>query len=379
MKRGINQAGMGRRGFIVGAAAVVAAPLATQVRAGSDDLQLFVGTYNSDTVKGIFPLNYTAASDSWTLGGPVVAVENISFGVYSSRFKRHYLLNEADAGTVGAWTADTNGWTKTAEVSSQGKWPCYTALSGDQSALAVANYGTGNVLVFELCTQTGNPLEPAQIRQNTGKGPNADRQEGPHAHWVRFAPDQKHIYSIDLGTDQVLGYSYDAKTHAVGEGFTAFKAPAGAGPRHMVFHPNRQVAFLVTELTNQVVSLKANSDGTLSQVQVASLLPDDFTAHSQAAHIAINDAGDRLYASNRGHNSVAVFEVDGAGGLKLLQIASTTGDWPRFFALYEAQKRVVVAHQNGNDLVVFAINDDGTLTPKGQRIAVPKPVFIGVV
>ncbi len=364
---------LNRRLFLAGTAALAATPAV----AHAADLNLFVGTYNSDSVKGIYPLNYHAADDSWTLGDVVPQVENISFGAYSPRFKRHYLLNEADAGKVGAWTADKGAWTSTGEVSSHGQWPCYAALSRDGGALAVANYGTGNIAVYEVCTQTGNPLEPATLRQNSGKGPNADRQEGPHAHWVQFSPDQTRIYSIDLGTDQVLGYAYDAKTHAVGEAFTAYKAPPGSGPRHMVFHPNREVAFLVTEMSNRLISLKVNADGTLSEIANAALLPADFTAHSQAAHIAINDTGTRVYASNRGHNSIAVFEVDGKGALKLLQIASTTGDWPRFFALYEAQKRFVVAHQNGNDLVVFTINVDGTITPRNQRLSVPKPVFIG--
>ncbi|MBW8881657.1 MAG: lactonase family protein [Asticcacaulis sp.] len=309
-----------RRLFMAGAAAFAATP----AFAGTNDLELFVGTYNSDTVKGIYPLTYRAADDSWTLGEVVAQVENISFGAYSPRFKRHYLLNEADVGTVGAWTADKGAWISTGEVQSHGKWPCYAALSRDGGALAVVNYGTGNVVVYEVCTQTGNPLEPATIRQNSGKGPNADRQEGPHAHWVQFAPDQTRIYSIDLGTDQVLGYAYDAKTHAVGEAFVAYQAAAGAGPRHMAFHPNREVAFLVTELSNRLISLKLNADGSLSEIANASLLPPDFTAHSQAAHIAINDAGTRVYASNRGHNSIAVFEVDGKGMLNLLQIAPTT-------------------------------------------------------
>lgn len=364
-----------RRAFMAGAAAVAATP----ALAAAADLKLFVGTYNSDTVKGIYPLDYDAASDRWTLGDVVSDVENASFGAYNPRFKRHYVLNEKDEGRVGSWTADKGTWTRSADVASHGQWPCYAAVSRGLDALAVANYGTGNVVVYDLCTKTGDPQEPAVIRQNKGKGPNADRQEGPHAHWVQFAPDQKRIYSIDLGTDQVLGYSYDAKIHAVGEAFVAFQAPAGAGPRHMVFHPNRSVAFLVTELSNRLISLKINLDGTFSQIETATLLPADFTAHSQAAHIAINDAGTRVYASNRGHNSIAVFEVDGKGSLKLLQISPTLGDWPRFFALYEAQKRVVVAHQNGNDLVVFAINGDGTLAPTWQRVAVPKPVFIGAV
>jgi 6-phosphogluconolactonase len=146
----------------------------------------------------------------------------------------------------------------------------------------------------------------------------------------------------------------------------------------MVFHPDGVHAFLVTEMGNTVIALRKINDG-FEAVQTLSTLPDGFTGHSQAAHIVLNVAANRLYVSNRGHNSIAVFDVGQDGALSLKQIVPTLGDWPRFFLLLEAHKRVVVAHQNGNNLVVFEIKADGTLAPKDQKIAVSKPVFIGAV
>ncbi|WP_050808326.1 lactonase family protein [Asticcacaulis biprosthecium] len=368
---------LNRRTLMVSALAIATAPACAQTKEGAaaaGNLNLFVGTYNGDDAKGVYPLTYSASADSWTVGQPAPQVENVSFGAYSPKFKRHYLLNEKDDGKVGAWTVAEGVWTLTSEQSAEGSSPCYAALSKDESVLAVANYGGGNVVVYPL-SDKGELLAPMANRKNAGSGPNKDRQEGPHAHWVQFSPDQKHIYSVDLGTDQVLAYAFDGKT--VGEPVVAFQAPPGSGPRHLAFHPNGEVALLVTELNNLLISLKKNSDGSFTQLQQAPLLPADFAGKSQAAHIAVNAAGTRVYASNRGHHSITVFETDGSGALKLLQIAPTLGDWPRFFALYEAQKRVIVAHQRSNDIVVFTLNDDGTLTPKDQKIAVPRPVFIG--
>ena len=359
-----------RRIFLAGGAAVLAMPVFAY--AEEADLKLFVGTYSSDTAKGICPLTYTAATDSWTLGAAMSAIENVSFGAYSPASKHYYLLNEKDEGRIGVYD---QSWTQTYEVSSQGSSPCYAAVDPTGSYLAVANYSSGNVVVYKIGAE-GGLIQPPVNRQNKGSGPNKERQEGPHAHWVQFHGD--HIYSVDLGTDQVLGYSFDAATGAVGQAFEAYHAPGGAGPRHLTFHPDGVHAFLVTEMGNTVVVLRKVND-RFEAAQTLSTLPAGFAGHSQAAHIVLNAAADRLYVSNRGHNSIAVFSVGKDGALSLKQISPTLGDWPRFFLLLEAQKRVVVAHQNGNDLVVFAVNEDGALAPKDQKIAVSKPVFIGAI
>ncbi len=359
-----------RRIFLAGTVATLAMPVFAH--AEETDLKLYVGTYSSDTAKGIYPLTYTAATDSWALGAANPAIENVSFGVWNAASKRYYLLNEKDEGRVGIYD---QSWTQTYEVSSQGSSPCYAAVDPTGGYLAVANYSSGNVVVYKIGAE-GGLIQPPVNRQNTGTGPDKDRQEGPHAHWVQFHGD--HIYSIDLGTDQVLGYSFDAATGAIGKAFEAYHAPAGAGPRHIVFHPDGIHAFLVTEMGNTVIVLRKTND-RFEAVQTLSTLPAGFAGRSQAAHIVLNTAADRLYVSNRGHNSIAVFAVGKDGALSLKQISPTLGDWPRFFLLLEAQKRVVVAHQNGNDLVVFAVNDDGTLTPKDQKVAVSKPVFIGAI
>ena len=359
-----------RRIFLAGSAAALALPVLANAEAA--DVKLYVGTYSSDTAKGVYPLTYAAATDSWTLGAANQAIENVSFGVWNPAAKRYYLLDERDEGRIGVYD---QSWNRAYEVSSQGSSPCYAAIDPTGGWLAVANYSSGNIVVYTI-GEEGGLAQPPVIRQNTGTGPDKDRQEGPHAHWVQFHGD--HIYSIDLGTDQVLGYSFDVSTGTVGEAFEAYHAPGGAGPRHIVFHPDGVHAFLVTEMGNTVISLR-KSDKGFEAVQTLATLPEGFTGHSQAAHIVLNAAADRLYVSNRGHNSIAVFDVGKDGALSLRQIAPTLGDWPRFFLLLEAQKRVVVAHQNGNDLVVFAVNDDGTLTPKDQKIVVSKPVFIGAV
>lgn len=366
--------GVDRRLFLAGTAAALAAP--TIAGAAPGDLLFYVGTYGD---AGVQMVSYSTAYDKWTMGKADKTIVNASFGVYSPKFKRHYLVNEQENGLVGCYQVSSSGkWAKKGEVSSHGKSPCYLALSTDNAYLAVANYGSGNIAVYKL-DSAGLPLEPAITKENSGSGPNAERQEGPHAHWVKFSADQKFIYSIDLGTDEVIGYPFDAATGAVGDKFVAFKCEPGFGPRHMVIHPSGQVAHLLGELANAVVTLRPQGDGTFAGTQWTKTLPDDFTGTSQAGHISYNADSNMLYVSNRGHNSIAVFGLDASGRLAPMQIAPSGGDWPRFFQILNGWDRLIVAHQNSNDLTIQTQYTNGTLHPSNQTLSIAKPVFVGAI
>ncbi len=372
----MSPAHVDRRTILVTSAAFLT--MAGTASAATADLKLFVGTYTSDMGMGIYPLTYNVAMDSWTGGTALYAIENASFGCYGARAGRHYLVDE-NHNSVGVYRVSADGvWHRSASAPSEGGAPCYIALDSSESYLAVANYMGGNIAVFRL-DGNGKPVGAPIIKQNHGTGPNADRQEGPHAHCVKFATDQKTIYSVDLGTDQLLGYSFDPSTGAVGDSFIAFQAPAGAGPRHLAFHPNSEIAYLVSELSNQLFVLRRHGDGAFGTAQTLSTLPEDFDGPSAAAHITLNRTGDILYVSNRGHNSISVFSVGPGGALTMIQSSPTLGDWPRFFSLLEDQRRLLVAHQRGGTVVVFKIADDGTLSPTGQSVEFPQPVFIGAI
>ena len=359
--------GVDRRLFLAGSVATAFAPALANAAIG--DLVYYVGTYASEGGAGVSILSYSAAYDKWTEGKKAdPTVPNASYGVYSPKLKRHYIVNEQQNGLIGVYQVSANGtkWTKKGEVSSQGSSPCYISLDATESYLAVANYGSGNIAIYKLDQKTGLPIEPAVVKQNSGSGPNADRQQGPHAHWVKFSVDQKFIYSVDLGTDEVVGYTFDAATGAVGEKFVAYKCEPGFGPRHLNLHPSGQVAHILGELENALI-------------QYIKTLPADFTGTSLAGHMAMNDQGNILYVSNRGHNSIAVFGLDTTGRLALLQIIPTGGDWPRFFYVIQGFDRLVVAHQKSNDVTVMAQYTNGTLRAHNAKFTMTAPVFLGPV
>ena len=200
--------------------------------------------------------------------------------------------------------------------------------------------------------------------------------EAGHAHWVQWSPEGDRLYVSDLGHDEIRAYPYDARSGTVGAPTVAAALPKGAGPRHMAFHPKGRFAYVVTEYANTVVAFARAPDGTLTALQTVDTLPADFTGKSQAAHLAINAAGDVLYVSNRGHNSIASFRIGADGRLTPLQTIATGGDWPRFFLLDETRKRLFVAHQRSNDIAVFHIAGDGQLTATGKRFEMSRPVMM---
>lgn len=332
---------------------------------------LGIGTYANGGGGGVY-----AVADGWTLGDVYSEALNASFGVYSGRFDLHYLVDERDEGTVGVHRHGASGWQRLARVKVGGAAPCHAALNHAQTLLAVANYMSGSVSLFRLDVD-GLPIEPPQIHANTGHGPNAERQEAPHAHWVGFSPDDRWLFQTDLGTDQILAYPID--DGRLGPPREAYAAPPGSGPRHLLLdphHPGR--AWLVSELANTLTVLDRN-DATFTAVRTLSTLPDVWQGDSIVAHLAANRAGDRLYVSNRGHDSIAVFalDVDGEadGDAVLLQHAPTGGLSPRFFLLRGNERRVVVAHEKSQTVTVLDLREDGRLVPTGISLAVPGAAF----
>jgi len=332
--------------------------------------ELFVGTYSSAGGAGLYPLR--RAAGGWSLGEPFSGAANASYGACSARRGVHYLLDEQREGTLGVFRLDRGAWQALARVPTGGREPCYAALSPDENWLAVANYGSGSLALFRL-DDAGLTGEPVAVRPHSGHGPNAERQDGPHAHCAVFSPDGEWLYQTDLGTDEIRAFAFDPARGLTGVEQTAWHAPAGSGPRHLVFHPREPIALLVSELASTLTVLDVG-EGTLTERQCVSTLPDGFDGDSLGGHLALNAAGTRAYVTNRGHDSIAVFAVDD-GTLSLIGHTPSGGASPRFFVLLEVEATLLVANEEGNSVAVFAVQDDGTLA-QSATVEVPGPAFI---
>jgi 6-phosphogluconolactonase len=356
-----------RRAFIGGALAFGALP-----PRGAASPPLLAGTYTNAGGAGLISVQLGAASVA--AGAAIGKIANASFGVKDARRGIRYLVDEQTQGGLGVYD---RAFRQLAERPTLGADPCHAALSPDGTMLAVANYSSGSVALWRL-DRAGLPRGDAELVSHEGHGPNSERQAGPHAHWVGFAAGGTLLHSVDLGADAIFAHHLDAASGTVSDTSIAYRAVAGSGPRHIARHPRLPVAYLVAELANTVTILRSQAVGSFAARGVVSTLPTGFRGDSAAAHIVLNRAGTRLYVSNRGHNSVAVFAVDADGGLRLLQHISCGGDWPRLFLLLEDQRTILVANQRSGTISRLGITADGRLTATDQRAKVAGIAFIGI-
>lgn len=357
----------------LGVAATASLTSALWGSAKGGELRLIAGTYAREGGKGLYPVVHEG--DRWRVDAPVMGIEDASFGVGGGPADSYYLVKEGTAGSLATYGP---AWQRRSSVQTGGADPCYLAIDRASGCLAVAHYSSGGIAFIRLDPRTGAPGEPTQF-MHKGSGPNAGRQSAPHAHWVGFSPDRHWLHAVDLGADRIFRYAFDPRARSLTVAGEAWQAPAGAGPRHLVRHPRLPVAYVVCEMGNVVAALNATPDGRFTTKKVVSTLPAGFSGASQAGHIAIDRDGRRLYVSNRGHDSIAVFALDAAGAPSLLQHVSGGGTWPRFFLLLEDQRRVIVANERSGTLDLLAVGADGRLAATGERLVVPGVAFLGVV
>jgi 6-phosphogluconolactonase len=364
--------GTTRRG-VLGAMGAVGATLALPAAgaASRSGVRLVAGTYAREGGKGMYPIAYDGSR--WRVGTPITGIEDASFGIGGGPSGTCYLVRERTQGDVAAYAP---GWAQRGAVSTGGADPCHLALDRASACLVAANYSSGSIAFYRLDPRTGLPGAPTMFR-HSGSGPDHSRQEAPHAHWVGFSPDQRWLHAVDLGADAIFAYRFDPRARTLQSPTVAWQAPAGAGPRHIVRHPRLPIAYVVCELANAVMALDARADGGFDTRHAVSTLPAGHTGASQAAHIAIDRAGRRLYVSNRGDDSIAVFALDAAGAPTLLQHVATGGHWPRMFLLLDADQRLVVGNERSGTLTVFRVATDGRLTATGEVLGVPGIVFLG--
>ena len=347
--------------------------------ARTDPDLLYVGTYT----ESIYLVRMDRRSGELLQVGAVKAGANPSFLTIHPNGRVLYAVNELEpTGLVSAFAikSGTAGLTRLNDQPSGGGAPCYVSVERSGRAMLVANYAGGSVALLPI--EPNGALAPGHVVQHTGKGPNAERQEAPHAHCILPDPSNRFALAADLGADRVFVYRLDLEGRSlrhIDEGDAVMRP--GAGPRHLAFHPTLPLVFVANELDSTVATLRFDSArGALSPQGTLSTLPAGWTGggtnYPADIHVAAN--GRTLYVSNRGHNSIAMFSVaDSTGALALEQVVSTEGDWPRNFSLDPSGRWLLVANQRSDSVVVFGRDPDaGKLTLTRQRIAIPSPVCL---
>lgn len=344
---------------------------------GAPSLDLLVGTYTSSGSHGIYKIDFDTFTGRLSGKQLIAEASNPSYLAITKDRTKVFSVNENEDGSVSSfkWNAAKSMLERIGEQSSKGYSPCYIELNHKENLLATANYVTGNIAVYPV--NKDGSIQPAiSVKQHTGNGPVLPNQEGPHAHCVRFSEDGRWLYAVDLGNDKVL--VYPIVNGEAGDEKVALELDPGDGPRHLIFHPNKNIAFIINELSSTVVSVLVNNQtGEFTRITKLSTLPKDYKGKNACADIHVSGDGQFLYASNRGHNSIAVFKVSNDGKLEKIATEHVQGNWPRNFTFSPNEKFLLVANQKSNDITVFKRDpDSGLLSFTGEKMEMDQPVCL---
>lgn len=268
--------------------------------------------------------------------------------------------------------------------------PCYVSLDPAEQALVYAEYSCGTAGYADLaadgsldpaCAGAPNTINPRCQVQHVGDGPNKPRQDRAHAHCAVVTPDGKYQMVVDLTLDRIIAYDFVHRAQGLREipsaSIDTRAIVPGAGPRHILFHPNGKLAFVIYELHSLISSFCYTGTG-FEHIETQNLLAKGFTDFSKASAIKLSEDGTQLFCSNRGHDSITVFNVDTeAGRLSFLNNAKLGGQFPRDFAFMPGEKFMLAGLKESWRLASYAYDRaNGTFAEVARQDGIYRPLYI---
>ena len=352
----------------------------------SQSFYLFAGTYTSKGSKGIYVYQFDTKTGTASLVTNTDSVVNPSYLTASPDGRFIYTVNETGGdqpGYVSAFSFDktTGSLTFINSQPSGGDHPCYITIDKINRWVMVGNYTGGNIAALPV-NKDGSLNPYAQLIQHKGRGANKARQEKAHVHATVFSPDQRWLFTPDLGMDAVMIYPFTpgASQPLAEKSSTLVKTLQGNGPRHFVFHPTQKTAYLIEELSG-TIAVYAFANGKLKFLQRFATHPSDYKGAMGSADIHLSPDGKFLYASNRGDaNSITIFSVRQDGKLQWKGYQSTNGIHPRNFMIDPTGNWLLVANRDTDNIVIFKRNKQtGLLRASGNQIKLSNPVFLKMI
>lgn len=356
----------------------------------TDQCLVFFGTYTRPgQSKGIYVSRFDAAAGR--LEQPELAAETVNPSFLALHPARPLLYAVGDTvardgkktGALSAFAIDraTGRLTLLNRQSAGGTGPCHVSLDQCGRCALVANYGDGSCASLPV-REDGSLGEAGSTIRHQGSSVNARRQEGPHAHSINPSPDNRFALAADLGLDKVMIYKLDpAGAKLLPNDPPCAALPPGSGPRHLAFHPEGKFVYVINELLCTVTAFGYDAArGALQEIQTVSTLPEGtavLPAYS-TAEVQAHPNGKFLYGSNRGHDTIAVFAVDGKSGrLKLIRNEPTGGSTPRNFSLDPSGRWLLAANEKSGNVAVFAVDPNtGLLKATGVSVEIWSPVCV---
>lgn len=341
---------------------------------GGDELSMLVGTYTDGTSKGIYTFRFNQETG---VAAPLGSVElpNPSYLTPSEDGKFVYAVSEMNDSTAAvnalAFDKETGSLRLLNTERTRGADPCYVATNGKE--VLTANYSGGTMSVFRLYED--GTLAPAEaLFEGTANGTDSIRQSAPHIHCALFSPDGKYIFATDFSADRILRFTLHPEDIIPYPSDEATDIAAGSGPRHLTFSPNGRFAYLINELSGQVIAF-SYTNGKLEQIQT--IAADTLKARG-SADIHLSPDGKFLYASNRlKGDGIAIFAIDAANGTLTRTGYQPTGIHPRHFNITPNGKYLLAACRDSNVIQVYERDaESGLLKDTQQNIVIDKPVCV---
>lgn len=363
-----------------------------------DQCLVYVGTYTNweelgpnrrnppgEASKGIYAFRFDRGSGELTSLGLAAETRNPTYVTFSPSGRNLYAVNELyqfqgqPAGAVSAFAIDATSGQLTLlnQVTARGTGTCHAVVDATGRNLLAANFGSGSVVVFPL--DPDGALQPASaFEQDNGTGPHP-RQAGPHAHAFNLTPDNRFALASEFGSDRLLIYRFDA----AGGKLTPASPPElklapGSAPRHLAFHRDGKTAYSVNEIDNTITVIAYDAAaGTFRILETVPTLPADFTGRNTAAEVVVHPTGRFLYASNRGHHTLAVFAIAADGRLRSLAHVPSGGRTARGFSIDPSGRWLIAANQDTHNIAVFRIDlTTGVPAATGESHEVRSPVGV---
>jgi len=287
-------------------------------------------------------------------------------------------VGEGEGVSAFALDKDTGKLTLLNQQSSGGTVPCHLSIDHTGKYVLVANF-SGSVSVLPIETD-GRLGAFTALVQHQGSSVDPRRQRGPHVHSINISPDNRFAFAADLGIDQVLIYQLDSTKGTLHANTPpSVEIAPGAGPRHFAFAPNGRFAYLINEMNSTITAFSyVASSGTLTKIQSITTLPENFSGRNQCAEVCVHPSGKFLYGSNRGHDSIVVFQVDPQQGTLTWVENETAGiTTPRNFNIDPTGQFCLVANEDADTIGVFRIGTEtGRLESTDHTITIGQPVCV---
>ncbi|EXU63397.1 hypothetical protein Z951_36220 [Streptomyces sp. PRh5] len=326
----------------------------------------YIGSFTSEGGAGVTVADVDDETGALRIRNSTDAVVNPSYLAVAPGGRVLYAVSETDDGAAAALDVGQDLPSLIGEpVPVLGAAPTHLALAGGQ--LLTANYGSGSVTALPVL-EDGRLGEAVAVLRHEGSGPNPERQEGPHAHAVTADPSGGWLLAVDLGIDAVRVYALPGpRPHR------EVRLRPGSGPRHLAFHPRGDRAYVINELDPTITACRWDAaSGVLEPLGETRVVPEGTDVETYPAEVVVSGDGRFLWATNRGHDSIATLTLDASGDrMELVTTTPCGGHWPRDLTLGPSGRRLYASNERSGDVTWFDIDPSSGVPRRGGSVPAP--------